>query len=247
MTKENLHKFLFLAIFLINSLSFGQSLTDFLGHWTGLEELNSPAFTYENRNISIQVTEGGERDGYYIYSSSCDFLFNEDLSWAYHYIGFDKENTQIIFLRRFITPLGVLAYEEIIYDLTEWGDESFVGEHTSSDGTTFHQIRMDINLLGLDQLIPCDIKLSQNYPNPFNPSTSIYVEVDNRKMGALNIYNLNGQKVVTLFEGVFQPGATLFEWNGRDSGGYPVSAGTYIYRLMVDGYGAQSQKMVLLK
>ena len=247
MIKENLYKSLLLAIFLANSISFGQNLTDFLGHWTGLEELSSPAITYENRNISIQVAEGGERDGYFIYSSSCDFLFNEDLNWAYHYIGFDKDDTKIIFLRRFITPLGVLGYEEIIYDLTEWGDGSFVGEHSSSDGTIFHQIRMDINLLGLNEFIPCDIKLSQNYPNPFNPSTSIYVEVDSRKVGELNIYNLNGQKVVTLFEGVFQPGATLFEWNGRDSGGYPVSAGTYIYRLMVDGYGSQSQKMVLLK
>ena len=225
----------------------GQGLVNFLGHWTGIEELDSPSFSYDNRNISIQVMEGGERDGFYIYSSSSDFLYNETLSWAYHYFGFDKENTQIIFLRRFITPLGVLGYEEMLYDLTEWTTESFVANHTSDDGASYHQIRMDLNLLHLFEITPKRVNLSQNYPNPFNPSTTIDVIMEENAQGSLIIYNINGQEVQTLHKGEFNSGVTQFLWNGRDNLGRPISGGTYIYRLKVGGSAGQSQKMILLK
>ena len=68
-------KSLSLCICLITSL-YGQTQDNFLGHWTGDENLDSPTFSYENRNISIVVSEGGDREGFYIYSSSCDFVKN---------------------------------------------------------------------------------------------------------------------------------------------------------------------------
>ena len=225
----------------------GQGLSNFLGHWTGLELLDSPNLTYDNRNISLIVSEGGDRDGFHIYTSSCDFLYNEDLDWAYHYFGFDKEYTQVIFLRRFITPLGVIGYEELVYDLTEWSDESFVAEYLSDDGGTYHEIRMDIDILRSQSLIPCVVKLSQNFPNPFNPTTSMYVSVDKESIGSLVIFNLKGQAVRTLHKGRLATGITNFIWDGNDNSGRPVSGGAYIYRLMLDGVSSQSQKMILLK
>jgi len=247
MTKIKLTHYSLVTILFMASCLNGQGLVNFLGHWTGIEALDSPSLSYDNRNISIQVMEGGERDGFYIYSSSSDFLYNETLSWAYHYFGFDKETTQIIFLRRFITPLGVLGYEEMLYDLTEWTTESFVADHTSDDGATYHQIRMDLNLLHLFELTPKRVNLSQNYPNPFNPSTTIDVIMEENSQGSLIIYNINGQEVQTLHKGEFSSGITQFLWNGRDNLGRPVSGGTYIYRLMVGGSAGQSQKMILLK
>ena len=123
---QKLLKFSLFSLLTLFATANGQGLSNFLGHWTGLELLDSPSLTYDNRNISLIVSEGGDRDGFHIYTSSCDFLYNEDLDWAYHYFGFDKEYTQVIFLRRFITPLGVIGYEELVYDLTEWSDESFL-------------------------------------------------------------------------------------------------------------------------
>ena len=225
----------------------GQGLSNFLGHWTGLELLDSPDLTYDNRNISLVVSEGGDRDGFHIYTSSCDFLYNEDLNWAYHYFGFDKEYTQVIFLRRFITPLGVIGFEELVYDLTEWSDEYFVAEYLSDDGSTYHEIRMDIDILRSNSLIPCVVKLSQNFPNPFNPTTSMYVSVDKESRGSLVIFNIKGQAIRTLYKGRLASGITNFSWDGNDNAGRPVSGGTYIYRLMLDGVSSQSQKMILLK
>jgi hypothetical protein len=54
---------------------------------------------------------------------------------------------------------------------------------------------------------PSVFGLSQNYPNPFNPSTtmSFTVAVDGR--ASLKVYNMLGQVVATVFDGVVQTGS----------------------------------------
>ena len=61
------------------------------------------------------------------------------------------------------------------YDILEWNENSFLAEYTSDNGDTFHQLRMNLNTLDVDDLHPVKISLHQNYPNPFNPSTTISV------------------------------------------------------------------------
>ena len=80
MAKIKLTHYSLVTILFMASCLNGQGLVNFLGHWTGIEELDSPSLSYDNRNISIQVMEGGERDGFYIYSSSSDFLIGSSLS-----------------------------------------------------------------------------------------------------------------------------------------------------------------------
>ena len=238
---------LFLLIMCMISMLNGQDLANFLGQWIGDENLDSPSFSYENRNISVVVSEGGDREGFYIYSSSCDFLYNDDLSWAYHYFGFNKETNQVVFLRRFITPLGVLGYEQLEYELTDWETNFFVAQYQSEDGLTSHQIRVSMTLLDVLDPLPSKIGLSQNFPNPFNPSTDIYVSVDIDSRGSLIIYDLMGQEVRKLHEGKFERGQKKMTWSGVNNQGEPVSGGTYFCRLMIDGYHVQSQKMTLIK
>ena len=72
---------LFASLFFsIATTLFGQGQSDFLGQWTGQEDLNSEAINYENRNISVVISEGGIREGFYVFQSSCDFLYNENLN-----------------------------------------------------------------------------------------------------------------------------------------------------------------------
>jgi len=247
MTNQKIIKTFFLAVMLNVGVLNAQAISNFLGHWTGVEDLNSSILSYENHNISIVIDEGGVREGFYIFTSSCEFLFNEDLDWAYHYFGYDKNQSQLIFLRRFITPIGVIGYEELIYDLTEWTNDSFVAEYNSSDNETYHQIRMDIDLMDLFNPIPSKIQLNQNYPNPFNPNTNFDVSVDKMVNGSIVIYNIRGDEVCTLFKGKFESGITNFRWSGNDHNGQSVSSGTYIYRLVIDGKSTISRRMILLK
>ncbi len=90
--------------------------------------------------------------------------------------------------------------------------------------------------------------LKQNYPNPFNPSTTIEF-VLNRSGFAnvkLEVYNMLGQKVKTLFNGVLDAGSYKFRWDGRNEASQKVASGMYIYRLEVD-QKAMVKQMVLIK
>ncbi len=97
-----------------------------------MENLESPRLTHDNRNISITIEKGGVRDGYFTYNSSSDFLYNEELNWGFHYFTSTKDRyNEIIFLGRFIIPLGVFGYEELKYNLTDWHGDFFDAEYTS--------------------------------------------------------------------------------------------------------------------
>ena len=223
-----------------------QTLIDFIGDWTGVENLQSPTTTYENKSISIQISQGGDRENYLIYTSSSDFIYDQNLNWTYHYIGIDKLTNQLLFLRRWITPIGTIGFEEFIYDIVEWNHNTFTAEYQSKNGETHHEIIVAMSSLKLDEILPDKISLNQNFPNPFNPSTTISVKLDKGTSGTLVIYNINGQVVKTLYNGFISPGLTTFQWDGNDQAGLSMSGGTYFYRLFIDGY-TQSQKMVLLK
>ena len=213
----------------IVSLLYSQSQENFLGSWTGLENLDSPSMSYDNRNLSLIISEGGDREGYFIYTSSCNFLYDEDLSWSYHYFRFNKDTGQIIFLRRFITPLGLLGFEELTYDIIDWLTDFFVAEYYSNDGITFHQLRVFLNFLDIYEPIPTKIELSKNFPNPFNPSTTIQVDLTMESNLSVYVYDIIGREVRALLNENRVPGIYSVRWDGKDNAGHDVSTGTYFF------------------
>jgi len=62
----------------------------------------------------------------------------------------------------------------------------------------------------------------------------------------LDVFNIKGQKVKTLVNGVRGAGRHSVVWDGNDAGGRAVSSGVYFYRMTSDGY-VKTQKMVILK
>ncbi len=54
--------------------------------------------------------------------------------------------------------------------------------------------------------LPTGFSLLQNYPNPFNPETNIKFSVEVIGQTTLDVYNILGQKVVTLFNDIAEPG-----------------------------------------
>ena len=96
--------------------------------------------------------------------------------------------------------------------------------------------------------LPDEVVLGQNYPNPFNPTTRIQVGIPANHTGKveLKIYNVQGQLVKTVFEGVKPAGFHTFEWDGSNNYGTQVSSGIYFARFQA-GRTALTRKMVLLK
>ncbi len=90
--------------------------------------------------------------------------------------------------------------------------------------------------------------LGQNFPNPFNPATSIAYWVPTGKPSKvlLTIYNVAGERVRTLIDGVYPSGKYQVTWDGVNDRGQTVGSGVYFYRLSQRGF-VQTRKMMLLK
>ncbi len=87
---------------------------------------------------------------------------------------------------------------------------------------------------GLLQIFP-------NYPNPFNASTIINFELRMTNEVNLSIYNLVGQKIITLISEIQQAGYHQVEWNAGD-----LASGIY-YAVITIGNSQIAQKMILSK
>jgi hypothetical protein len=99
--------------------------------------------------------------------------------------------------------------------------------------------------------VPEESALLQNYPNPFNPECWIPYELNQKAHVVIRIYNLTGQLVRTLDEGVKEAGKYLTPdraayWNGRNDEGDEVASGVYFYQLQIDGK-VLTKRMVVLK
>ncbi len=92
-------------------------------------------------------------------------------------------------------------------------------------------------------------QLDQNYPNPFNPSTMIPFRINAAQFERveLTIFNILGQQVRTLFNGVLDSGAYEFLWDGRNNHGIQLPSGVYFYQLSADSKVIASKRMMLLK
>ena len=100
-----------------------------------------------------------------------------------------------------------------------------------------------------DDQIPNAFSLSQNFPNPFNPSTTINFALPMPVSLNISVFNILGEKVVELLNSEIGAGFHNVVWNGRNSFGYIVPTGVYIYRLSAtssDGTGDFTKVMKML-
>jgi predicted phosphodiesterase len=96
--------------------------------------------------------------------------------------------------------------------------------------------------------LPATAALFQNSPNPFNASTIISFNLTGEipRQTSLVIYNIAGQKITTLADGLLMPGNHSFRWDGTDRLGHPVASGLYFCRLSAAGK-TETVKMALVR
>jgi hypothetical protein len=86
----------------------------------------------------------------------------------------------------------------------------------------------------------------QNYPNPFNPTTQIVFNIPEATTVTIRIYNMLGQLVRTLNDGILEAGLHSVVWDATDNGGNHLPSGIYIYRLQAGDYN-EIRKMTLMR
>ncbi|MBN1300526.1 MAG: SMP-30/gluconolactonase/LRE family protein [Melioribacteraceae bacterium] len=109
-------------------------------------------------------------------------------------------------------------------------------------GNAVYKIRPLIT--GVDKrnsIQPEKLKLFQNYPNPFNPSTILNFYLPSRSFIILEVYNITGEKIDTILNGILQKGSHEIHWSARN-----LASGIYIYSIQ-SGKFFDSKKMMLRK
>jgi len=89
--------------------------------------------------------------------------------------------------------------------------------------------------------LPKTYLLAQNYPNPFNAKTSITYQVPKASDVKLEVYNLAGQRVATLVNGIQTAGRHSVTWDASEA-----ASGIYFYKLSA-GDHTSVKRMALLK
>ncbi|MGD8782491.1 MAG: T9SS type A sorting domain-containing protein [Ignavibacteria bacterium] len=89
--------------------------------------------------------------------------------------------------------------------------------------------------------IPDSYALGQNYPNPFNPTTKIEYFVPRNSHVSLKVYDVIGNEVATLFEGMRNAGNYVVSFDGG-----LLSSGIYFYQMKSENF-MKTKKLVLLK
>ena len=142
-----------------------------------------------------------------------------------------------------------LFYEDILetvgeynYYITAVYDQDNESEASNTETIIWNGTGSD------DPLIPLVNALYQNYPNPFNPTTSISYGLNIDSRVVLNIFNLRGQKVITLINEIQNAGYHQIHWSGLDENNRQVTSGVYFYEMDVKETDYTSvKKMILLK
>ena len=106
-----------------------------------------------------------------------------------------------------------------------------------------NQILQMVNLVSLSNDINdnSQFMLSKAYPNPFNPSTSISLTLPNTEFVSVKVYNLMGQEIEILSEGILEANIHTFTWNANN-----VSSGVYLIKAESNS-NVSIQKVLLVK
>ncbi|MCH7954230.1 MAG: choice-of-anchor D domain-containing protein [Candidatus Marinimicrobia bacterium] len=90
-------------------------------------------------------------------------------------------------------------------------------------------------------IIPKTYSLSQNFPNPFNPTTTFTYSLPEAAHVNIQIYNILGERVVTLVNERTDAGSHVVTWNAGNA-----ATGIYFYRIRAGNYN-DVKKMLLIK
>jgi hypothetical protein len=111
------------------------------------------------------------------------------------------------------------------------------------DGTIHYTDPVQVHVLtSVKETAPIAFALKQNYPNPFNPSTEIKFSVQATGRATLALYNLLGQQVATLFDGIAEAG----QYYKLTLNAENLSSGMYFYRLQ-SGMRSELKKLTVLR
>ena len=102
------------------------------------------------------------------------------------------------------------------------------------------------SIVSVKGTVPEKYVLEQNAPNPFNPETRIVYHLPEEAHVSLEIFNILGQRVITLVDEDQPAGSRTVKWTGVDRNGVPVTSGVYFYTIRM-GHYVDTKRMILAR
>ncbi len=170
---------------------------------------------------------------------------------------FDARFSSQSFVENFGTSAKVISLSSAIYpvEIRAEGIDLLVKDRISGKlinttvkaGTSIVIANENITSIEVNGTVkPIAFELQQNYPNPFNPSTTIEFSLPVKANVDLAVYNVIGQKVVTLAQSAFGAGSHKVQFNAGS-----FSSGVYFMKINARGDDGKSfsatKKMILMK
>jgi len=134
-------------------------------------------------------------------------------------------------------PYDLQPYDSIIIAFALIAGDHLADIQTSADAAylKYHNIQ-SINNYNLAYF-----QLNQNFPNPFNSETTINFNLTGKSYVDLSVFNVLGEKVVTIVNKNMDIGSYFYTFNADK-----LIEGVYYYRLQTENKSS-SKKMVVLK
>ena len=135
---------------------------------------------------------------------------------------------------------------EVVFESVEPGKEDF--SEIRLDKVQFNEGGMEVVAVSevRAQQVPTSFGLAQNWPNPFNASTMIRFDLRQGGEVELTIYNVSGQRIRILMDGVREAGSYVVSWDGTDEFGRAVASGVYLVRMATNDF-VGVKRMVMLR
>lgn len=132
-----------------------------------------------------------------------------------------------LFILKFYTKnIGEDKLRFINFDLRDPRNNSITA---TADSATIHIGVLSVNSNNRDWI-------DQNtnfsiYPNPFNSTTVISYSISEKTSLTLNIFDINGKLVNTIFQGDQNTGEYFINWDGKNHNGYTLASGIYFVNI----------------
>jgi S-formylglutathione hydrolase FrmB len=146
---------------------------------------------------------------------------------------------------RFINTLKSIgisnSFEDLSLTVGATNDWKYADLHASQSLLKHWETFQNVTALTKKERQPSTVTLSANYPNPFNPSTQIKFSLATATHVTLDVFNIQGQRVMTLVNGEQRAGEHQVTFNANG-----LASGTYVYRLKTNNF-MDTKRMTLIR